>query len=87
MTFECVTETDLVLIHSNKLNYSQLEDTHIARISHSGTHTPHTHAHSLFHQLFPGYFITSGCSLGQVVPLSPSSPPGCSRGRSSWFCS
>lgn len=39
MTFECVTETDLVLIHSNKLNYTQLEDTHMARISHSGTHT------------------------------------------------
>lgn len=39
VTFKCVRETDLVLIHSNKLNYTQLEDTHIARISHSGRHT------------------------------------------------
>eukprot|EP00066_Takifugu_rubripes_P029132 XP_011618398.1 PREDICTED: aminopeptidase N-like [Takifugu rubripes] len=36
VTFECVTETDLLLLHSNKLNYTELEDTHIARITHSG---------------------------------------------------
>uniref|UniRef100_H3CNZ6 Aminopeptidase n=1 Tax=Tetraodon nigroviridis TaxID=99883 RepID=H3CNZ6_TETNG len=35
VTFACVTDTDLLLIHSNKLNYTQLEDTHLARISRS----------------------------------------------------
>lgn len=39
MTFECVTETDLVLVHSNKLNYTELEDAHVARITYSGTHS------------------------------------------------
>ncbi|XP_060892349.1 aminopeptidase N-like [Labrus mixtus] len=33
--FECVKETDLILIHSNKLNYMTLENTHIARLSAS----------------------------------------------------
>lgn len=39
MEFECVTETDLILIHSNKLNYSE-ERSHM--ITAAGTHT-HTH--------------------------------------------
>ncbi|KAM3609680.1 uncharacterized protein V6R79_018407 [Siganus canaliculatus] len=36
VTFECVEETDLILIHSNKLNYTTLDNTHIARLSASG---------------------------------------------------
>lgn len=31
--FECVKETDLILIHSNKLNYTTLDNTHIVRLS------------------------------------------------------
>uniref|UniRef100_UPI0037E90B65 aminopeptidase Ey-like n=1 Tax=Semicossyphus pulcher TaxID=241346 RepID=UPI0037E90B65 len=34
--FECVDETDLILIHSNKLNYTWLENTHIARLNATG---------------------------------------------------
>ncbi|XP_049578753.1 aminopeptidase N-like [Syngnathus scovelli] len=34
--FECAIETDLVLIHSNKLNYTVLENKHIARLHASG---------------------------------------------------
>ncbi|XP_069580564.1 aminopeptidase Ey-like [Brachyistius frenatus] len=36
--FECVHETDLILIHSNKLNYSKLDDTqtHMARLTAAG---------------------------------------------------
>ena len=35
--FECVRETDLILIHSNKLNYTTLDNTHIVRLSAPGT--------------------------------------------------
>lgn len=35
--FECVKETDLILIHSNKLNYTTLDNTHIVRLSAPGT--------------------------------------------------
>uniref|UniRef100_A0A671V019 Aminopeptidase n=1 Tax=Sparus aurata TaxID=8175 RepID=A0A671V019_SPAAU len=31
--FECVKETDLILIHSNKLNYTTLDNTHIVRLN------------------------------------------------------
>ncbi|KAI3371808.1 hypothetical protein L3Q82_024374, partial [Scortum barcoo] len=31
--FECVEETDLILIHSNKLNYTKLDNGHLARLS------------------------------------------------------
>ncbi|XP_042268842.1 aminopeptidase Ey-like [Thunnus maccoyii] len=34
--FECATETDLILIHSNKLNYTVQENTHIATLIASG---------------------------------------------------
>ncbi|XP_028286018.1 aminopeptidase N-like [Parambassis ranga] len=34
--FECVEETDLILIHSNKLNYTELDDTHTTRLTASG---------------------------------------------------
>ncbi|KAM9854718.1 aminopeptidase Ey-like [Aulostomus maculatus] len=34
--FVCTSETDLILIHSNKLNYTRLEDTHIAMLTASG---------------------------------------------------
>ncbi|KAL7401763.1 hypothetical protein ABVT39_004363 [Epinephelus coioides] len=34
--FKCVKETDLILIHSNKLNYTTLDDTHTARLIASG---------------------------------------------------
>ncbi|XP_070763200.1 aminopeptidase Ey [Enoplosus armatus] len=34
--FDCVKETDLILIHSNKLNYTELGNTHIARLIASG---------------------------------------------------
>lgn len=80
VTFECVAETDLLLIHSNKLNYTELEDTHIARISHSGTHTA-----SFTRQ--PDASLTSGCFVSQVGGFFPSSPPGCSHRRSIWFSS
>lgn len=33
MEFECAEETDLILIHSNKLNYTQLENGHLARLT------------------------------------------------------
>ncbi|XP_041794551.1 aminopeptidase Ey [Chelmon rostratus] len=36
LKFECVNETDLILIHSNKLNYTKLNNTHIARLISSG---------------------------------------------------
>ena len=31
--FKCVEETDLILIHSNKLNYTTLENNHLARLT------------------------------------------------------
>ncbi|KAK5868073.1 hypothetical protein PBY51_012518 [Eleginops maclovinus] len=34
--FQCVAETDLILIHSNKLNYTKLDNTHTARLIASG---------------------------------------------------
>ncbi|XP_053175977.1 aminopeptidase Ey [Scomber japonicus] len=34
--FECITETDLILIHSNKLNYTVQENTHVAMLITSG---------------------------------------------------
>ncbi|KAM7413855.1 hypothetical protein PAMA_018920 [Pampus argenteus] len=34
--FECVMETDLILIHSNKLNYTVWPNTHIAMLTASG---------------------------------------------------
>ncbi|KAM4619142.1 aminopeptidase N-like, partial [Polymixia lowei] len=34
--FECVEETDLILMHSNKLNYTRLEDTHMATLTAKG---------------------------------------------------
>uniref|UniRef100_A0A3B4ZW54 Aminopeptidase n=1 Tax=Stegastes partitus TaxID=144197 RepID=A0A3B4ZW54_9TELE len=37
--FECVKETDLILIHSNKLNYTKLDDAHIVRLT-SGASAP-----------------------------------------------
>ncbi|KAK2918320.1 aminopeptidase Ey [Channa argus] len=37
--FECVKETDLILIHSNKLNYTELDNAHIARLTASGDGT------------------------------------------------
>uniref|UniRef100_A0A8D3CCQ2 Aminopeptidase n=1 Tax=Scophthalmus maximus TaxID=52904 RepID=A0A8D3CCQ2_SCOMX len=43
--FECVKETDLILIHSNKLNYTTLSNTHTAGVITSGTDT-HTHTHT-----------------------------------------
>ncbi len=30
--FECGEETDLILIHSNKLNYTKLDNDHLARL-------------------------------------------------------
>lgn len=33
MDFECVEETDLILIHSNKLNYTKLENGHLAMLT------------------------------------------------------
>lgn len=41
MEFECDEETDLILIHSNKLNYTKLENDRLAMlISLSGDKTP-----------------------------------------------
>ena len=42
MEFECVEETDLILIHSNKLNYTKLENDHLARLQavNSGIKAP-----------------------------------------------
>lgn len=34
--FQCVNETDLILIHSNKLNYTKLNNAHIARLTATG---------------------------------------------------
>lgn len=42
VTFDCVKETDLILIHSNKLNYTILDSSHIVRLGDSdgeGTRT------------------------------------------------
>ncbi|XP_051239122.1 aminopeptidase N-like [Dicentrarchus labrax] len=36
LIFKCVRETDLILIHSNKLKYTKLNNTHIARLIASG---------------------------------------------------
>lgn len=33
MEFECAEETDLILIHSNKLNYTKLENGQLARLT------------------------------------------------------
>ncbi|XP_075898957.1 aminopeptidase N-like [Nelusetta ayraudi] len=35
VTFDCVKETDLILIHSNKLNYTILDSSHIVRLRYS----------------------------------------------------
>lgn len=40
--FECIQETDLILIHSNKLNYTTLDNKHIARLIASGSTHMHT---------------------------------------------
>ncbi|XP_075932322.1 aminopeptidase N-like [Anarhichas minor] len=34
--FECVKETNMILIHSNKLNYTKLDNTHFARLIAAG---------------------------------------------------
>ncbi|XP_061578144.1 aminopeptidase N-like [Cololabis saira] len=34
--FKCLEATNLILIHSNKLNYTKMEDTHVARLSAPG---------------------------------------------------
>ncbi|XP_029289080.1 aminopeptidase N-like [Cottoperca gobio] len=34
--FECLKETNLILIHSNALNYTKLDNSHIARLNASG---------------------------------------------------
>lgn len=31
--FECIEETDLILIHSNKLNYTTLQNNHFATLT------------------------------------------------------
>ncbi|XP_070828039.1 aminopeptidase N-like [Chaetodon trifascialis] len=36
VTFECVKKTSLILIHSNKLNYTKLNNAHIVRLNASG---------------------------------------------------
>lgn len=33
VAFTCTEETDLILIHSNKLNYTTLENKHLARLT------------------------------------------------------
>ncbi|XP_031153699.1 aminopeptidase N-like isoform X2 [Sander lucioperca] len=40
--FECAEETDLILIHSNKLNYTKLENGHLAKLTsvNSGVKAP-----------------------------------------------
>uniref|UniRef100_A0A8C2X9K7 Aminopeptidase n=1 Tax=Cyclopterus lumpus TaxID=8103 RepID=A0A8C2X9K7_CYCLU len=40
--FKCAEETDLILIHSNKLNYTKLENDHLARLTsvNSGDKAP-----------------------------------------------
>lgn len=48
LRFECVKETDLILIHSNQLNYTELDNIQIARLNTSGmvpiyTHMQHTY--------------------------------------------
>lgn len=42
MEFECAEETDLILIHSNKLNYTKLENGHLAKLTsvNSGVKAP-----------------------------------------------
>lgn len=42
LKFECVKETDLILMHSNKLNYTTLDKTHIARLIALGGGSPPT---------------------------------------------
>ncbi|KAJ7997845.1 hypothetical protein DPEC_G00216390 [Dallia pectoralis] len=37
VVFQCVKETDLILIHSNKLNYSTSEDGHLAKLTALGS--------------------------------------------------
>ena len=37
MQFECFEPTDLILIHSNKLNYTTMDKTHVARLTAEGT--------------------------------------------------
>uniref|UniRef100_A0A8C7TEK9 Aminopeptidase n=1 Tax=Oncorhynchus mykiss TaxID=8022 RepID=A0A8C7TEK9_ONCMY len=37
VVFQCVKETDLILIHSNKLNYTKWEDDHLAKLSALGS--------------------------------------------------
>ncbi|XP_056137350.1 aminopeptidase N-like isoform X2 [Lampris incognitus] len=34
--FECVEETDLIIIHSNKLNYTSLDNTHLGTLTTKG---------------------------------------------------
>ncbi|XP_068459156.1 aminopeptidase Ey-like [Clinocottus analis] len=42
VVFKCTKETDLILIHSNKLNYTKLENGHLARLTsvNSGVKAP-----------------------------------------------
>jgi aminopeptidase N len=37
VVFQCVKETDLILIHSNKLNYTKWGDDHLAKLSALGS--------------------------------------------------
>lgn len=37
VVFQCVKETDLILIHSNKLNYTKWADDHLAKLSALGS--------------------------------------------------
>lgn len=36
MEFECVEDTDLILIHSNKLNYTEQPNKHLAQLTALG---------------------------------------------------
>ncbi|XP_041853340.1 aminopeptidase N-like isoform X2 [Melanotaenia boesemani] len=38
--FECLKATDLILIHSNKLNYTKMDNTHAARLTAAGGSAP-----------------------------------------------
>ncbi|TKS74008.1 Aminopeptidase N [Collichthys lucidus] len=69
--FECVKESDLILIHSNKLNYTKLDNTHNARLSASGGGSAPT-IKSIWLQLKTQYLVielTSKLTQGQKYQL------------------
>uniref|UniRef100_A0A3B5M8L4 Aminopeptidase n=1 Tax=Xiphophorus couchianus TaxID=32473 RepID=A0A3B5M8L4_9TELE len=63
--FECLEATDLILIHSNKLNYTEMKDEHFVSLTSEGTENIHE-KHSTWLQLQTQYLVIQ--LMGKLTP-------------------